>query len=465
MLPVKPAYKLFLIFCWLPLIALCYYNHPYLDDYWVGQLGQTKGVLEAQRHLFVSWTGRFASSFFFVSLNPLSYGWLGGVKLTAVLNIVVKISVLWVALRSLSNKTIPALQAAWLAAGIALLYICLVPDKYSTVYYFTDLAVYQLPAAFLLLVPVAVERMHRAPTRLQRRLWAVVAGVATIQVAAGNEMSLALLAVTLLTGVVMSVIRKQKKSAAIWASLLALLVLAGGIAVIAPGNYERLKTYGPTPYLPPMQLAQRMGAALKYIFTDANTLLTLALPLALGPLAARLLPARPPGLRLPLVVGAAIVLLGTCLGAAPYNLIPQPFERPMNVLEWWLLLGWLTACWASMPANEPPIVSRPIRLVVAGAVVLALSVTCGRAWVEFLINAPSYSRQWEERNQVLKQAAASGSQIVELRPILQVQPRHVLIRGYDNQPKYNDVRNMGIAKWYGLDSVRTNPRLLSQALF
>lgn len=458
-------YKLAIVLFWLPFIALCYFNQPYLDDYWTGRMGRDDGIWHTQSYLFFTWTGRFASTFTCVALNPMSYNWLNGVKLTALINISLKTGVLWVAIRSLTNRYLSGRDALWLATGVALIYVCLVPDKYATLYSFTDFAVYQIPAALLLVVPVAIERVHRSASSASRRCWALVAAFTTIAASASNEMTLALLGWVLTVGFTISIHRRQIKSSFIWGSLLLLLLLSGGIAVAAPGNYERMKTYGSHPIPNLTELAHRMAVSIKYIFTEPSTLLTLCFPILLAPLGVRLFPARPPGLHFPLVIGAFLVFVGTFLGALPYSILLAPLERPVNVLEWWLLLSWLAACWASLPTDAPVAVPKSIQQMVALALLIAICINGSRAWQELLISGQSYGQQWQDRYTTLVLAKHHGIRVVEMKPIIGIQPRHTLIRGYDNQPNFNNIRNVNIAKWYGLDSVRTNPKLMHEALF
>lgn len=458
-------HKLFIVVGGLPFIALCFYNQPYLDDYWTGRLGRDEGIWQSQAWLFTHWTGRFATTAACVGLNPLSYGWTSGVKLTALLNICLKLGVLGFAIRHLTGQRLPQKENRWLAAGLALTYACLVPDKYATIYSFTDWAVYQLPALLLVLVPVAIDRMQRAATRHQRRWWSAGAVVGTVAAAGSNEMTIVLMGWVLAVGFGVSVYRRQRQCTRIWAGLLVVLLVAGGVTVGAPGNYQRLKTYGPEPFGKATVIGLYWARSISYIFTQPATLLTLGLPLLLRPLGVRLLPARPPGLRMPLLVGAAIVFGGTVLGALPYSILEAPFERPVNVLEWWLLLGWLLACWASLPASEPPSVPAAVRHLMGVLLVVATAFPISRAWMELVVNAPSYASQWQERHQILRKASAQGIKKVTMAPILHIRPFHTLIRGYDNQPDARNIRNVNVAAWYGLDSVRTNPRLMPSALF
>ena len=103
--------------------------------------------------------------------------------------------------------------------------------------------------------------------------------------------------------------------------------------------------------------------------------------------------------------------------------------------------------------------------MVALALLIAVCINGSRAWQELLISGQSYGQQWQDRYTTLVLAKHHGIRVVEMKPIIGIQPRHTLIRGYDNQPNFNNIRNVNIAKWYGLDSVRTNPKLMHEALF
>ncbi len=103
--------------------------------------------------------------------------------------------------------------------------------------------------------------------------------------------------------------------------------------------------------------------------------------------------------------------------------------------------------------------------MVALALMVAICINGSRAWQELLLNGCSYGQQWQARYQSLASAKRRGIKVVEMQPIVGIQPRHTLIRGYDNQPNFRNIRNVNIAKWYGIDSVRTNPQLMHKALF
>ncbi|MVN76219.1 hypothetical protein GO988_07770 [Hymenobacter sp. HMF4947] len=455
-----------------PFIGLSYYNQPYSDDFVLASLVRKQGFWGANREFFLTWSGRFFTNACYTGLNPLNYGWLPGMALPVLVGLLLKVGIVTWALHSLAAKTLPASTAGWLAGGLVLLHTVLVPDLYSAVYYFTDLVVYQLPALLLVLVPVAVARAHRAPTAGGKRLALAAAGAGTVAVAGSNELTIALLGWLLLAGFGLSCYQKKGSSARIWLVLGVVLLLGASFALRAPGNFSRLGVEAkPTVGVGLVQVVARLAKAVKLILLAPELHAMLLVPLLLAPLGVRLLPARPTGLRMPLVVSAGFLLLGLVVGCLPYMVVweaPVP-TRAVNVLMWWLLLGWVVACWAALPATTTASAAfrfggmRLVASLVLAAVVVATSV---RAWQELLLDAPAYARQWEARYQLFQRAAQlPGPKELTIAPMLNVTPRYVMIRGYDIQPSYHFYTNVETAAWFGLDSVRTDARQLRQAAF
>ena len=371
-------------------------------------------------------------------------------------------------MRSIFNKQLPVTHAAWVASSLVLLHICLIPDLYSATYYFTDLAVYQLPALLLLVVPVAIERAHRAATAAGRWAAGLVTGVATVAVAGSNEMTIGLLGWTLAVGLAASIYQKKRISIRIWLFLLGLLLAGSLLSLRAPGNFSRLAVNA-VPVSGLLPLLGRLTKALKLLLLSPELHAILLTPLVLAPLGIRLLAYRPAGLRLPLLMSCCLLLSGLVVGCLPYMLVWEPPvpTRAINVLLWWLLFGWLTACWAALPAAATSFLLnlRSLRWVAGVVLVVVVTLTSVRAWQELLFSAPTYASQWAARYQLFRQAAQQPGAKVTVAPMMHVRPRYVMIRGYDLQPYYSFLLNREAAEWFGLDSVRTDASQMHLAAF
>ncbi|GGF27964.1 DUF6056 family protein [Hymenobacter cavernae] len=378
-----------------------------------------------------------------------------------------KLGILWLGLRRLTTNQLAGATAGWLAVGLTLLYLAIVPDVYSAVYYFTDVAVYQLPALLLVVVPLAVDQAQRAPAASSRRRWLLVAGIGTLAAAGSTELNIVLLGWLILVGFAVSLYRRQAISARIWFGLGVLLLVVGLVGLSAPGNYVRMRVdSAPATSLP--QAFRRLVKAVRLVFPSFSLNSVLLLPLLLAPLGVRLLPGRPRGLAFPLLLSTAFLLIGVVLGCLPYAFIWEATipTRAVNVLLWWLLLGWPVACWAALPMTAPAVpLGHSARLLIALYLTATIALVSWRAWLEWTLEAPQYAQQWQARYTLFRRAAQQPKTKLTIAPMVNITPRHILIHGYDIRPYYHFYINWQTAGWFGLDSVRTDPKQNNRAAF
>lgn len=455
----------FLFFCIAPFLLLTRYNQPYWDDYSFAALFRRVGLRAAFEHYYLHSGGRFSAHLLSLAGNPLSYGWVGGVKVAALLAIAGQVASIFFALQTFTKRALPAGQAGWYSLGLWLVLVGAMPDIHSGLYWFSGLVVHQAGCCLLLLVPAAVARTHQSVAH--RRAWLLLAAGATLVLAGTSELSVWLLGLVLLTAVGRTIYTRQYAWGRRWGFLL--LVLGGGfgLALLAPGNYERL-TSSPKAPLTVLSLVGQFGHGLQLVMWRPVFFALLVVPVVFSPLAPYLLPYRPAGLRLPLLAGAGILLLGIGGGTAMLSLLigPDLLARGVNVLYWWTLFGWLAACWASLPAApaQVPHFSAAVRTLVAALLVVVVTAPTIRAWQEALWEAPRWAAQCEARN-VLYRAPGSRHHKLTVPPITHVTPRYVLVRGYDIQPFYHHPLNESVARYFQLDSVRTDAQWPTPASF
>lgn len=446
--------RLALVGCLLPLVLLTAYNQPYWDDYSCAALCRRLGALGSISYLYRHIGGRFISNLFFTVGNPLSYNWMGGVKLVALLAIAGHLACIYVAVRTFTGKRMPRQQAGWVSMALWLTFVFTIPDIHSGVYWFAGLVVHQLACCLLLLVPAAVARASQAPTAKAR--WLLAAALGTGTMAGTSELGVWLLSLVLLLGAAKSLWDRQWRQLAGWAGLLLLLGGSFAVALLAPGNYERLAT---APAMPQslLTLAAQVGPGLRLVLWQPVFFALLLVPILFAPVGAALLPFRPKGMQLPLLLGAAVVLAGIVGGVAMLSITigPQLLARGVNVLYWWTLFGWLAACWASLPAAGKPYgsFSPAVRLLVGGLLLVVFAAPVRRAWQEALYEAPAWAAQSEARIPIYLKHRGQHVKLI-VPPIVHVQPRYVLVRGYDIQPYYLHPLNTSTASYFNLDSVK-----------
>jgi hypothetical protein len=80
---LKLFLRLGLVLALAPFLLLTAFNQPFFDDFRNAYWTRAHGFWGVQGWLYHTWTGRFTSTVFMTVLNPVTYGWLGGVKVAA----------------------------------------------------------------------------------------------------------------------------------------------------------------------------------------------------------------------------------------------------------------------------------------------------------------------------------------------------------------------------------------------
>ena len=463
-----------LLFALLPFVLLCRFNQPYLDDFAWATLFRTRGFWAAQSYIYHHINGRFVTAFLVTAGNPLSYG---GPRTLGLANLVINVLTmgsLWFGLHSLLQRAVRPFVTLMLAGSLFLFFIAIIPDIYSSLYWFASQVTHHLTSLFLLLIPVSVARFHRAEHHVGKVGWLGLAAAGTLLTGGSSELVTLLLGWLLLAACSISVTRGEGYHASIWAGLLLVLAGAALFVVIAPSNVDRLQPVTADVTGIMAKLAQFwqphwLGKSLQRLLFTPGTALIVVCPLLLAPLAPAVVAVRPRGLQLPLVFSAGVLIGGVLLGAFLMQLEvmgPDIASRCANVLLWWLLLGWLVACWAALPAVVTPLrwPNRVVRYSIGALLLVFIAAPVRRAWREVLVDAPSWNRQCWQRYTLLQRLAKTTPHVkVQVPPIREVVPHYVLIRGYDIATGYNSPYNRDMAAYFGVDSVRVNPRARNAA--
>jgi hypothetical protein len=445
-----------LLFCIAPLLLLTYYNQPYWDDYGFAAICRQVGPFASLKYTYLHAGGRFVSNFFITVGNPLSYGWLSGVKAFALLAIGGQIASIFFGIQTFTKGALATWQAAWYSLGLWLVFVFTIPDLHAGVFWFASLVVHQLACCLLLIVPAAVARAHQSARH--KRTWFLLAAGATFLLAGTSELGVFLLSLILLTAAGRSMYAKQYRWAIKWSILLLVLGAGFEIALTAPGNYERMAS-SPGVAVPLLTLIAQLGHGLRIVMWQPVFFAILVVPMLFSPLLPYLSGCRPAVFRLPLLGGASIVFLGIVGGTSMLSILVNPnlLPRGINVLYWWTLFGWLAACWASLPESpsQLPHFSLALRLLVAALLAVVFTAPTVRAWQEALWEAPRWAMQCEARNVVYMNPRSYHKKIT-VAPITNVTPHYVLVRGYDIYPYYTHPINKSVASYFGLEAVRTD---------
>ena len=468
-----------------PFLLLCAFNQPFFDDFRNATWMREHGTWGVQAWLFRTWTGRFTTTFVMTVLNPVAYGWLGGVKAAAATLFLA----LWASLAHLLRALRwPPLgfscsrgQALW-AAGLLLALFCnAAPAPFSFLYWFAGALVYQLTLIGLLNFTALALRVGWGPA-VGRRRAALWAGLPLVLALTGNELTL-VQTLPVLALLAAALPRPARPALLGW---LLLGALAVAVAAAAPGNWARAAAMAPPadPY-----------HAYRWLVLIPRSVLSMALFLirpmlglsalaaaAAGWWAGRQARAAGPAPRLlarrqwlaVLLAYAALNFLGFLLFR--YLTVGAPLLRAQNEILLVLLgstagLGWLLGRHCSTTASQsvagaqahsprpenqqpfegspplPPqlllgnqsrlierpliagIRSRPLLVPLAGLLLLAGLLAAGHvpeAWRELATSAAPFDAQMQGRFAALRQAHRAGSPRLTLPP-LRLPYGHVLI--------------------------------------
>ncbi|RAK68020.1 hypothetical protein DLM85_08230 [Hymenobacter edaphi] len=456
----------------LPFVALCAYAEPYSDDFLNAWRTWTYGPAGVQRELYQQWTGRFFSTVLITVANPLTWGWQAGVRWAAAGLLLALAAVQYAGVRQLWPDHRRRTPAAVASLAALLLYLQLMPDVYSAFYWYTAAAVYTVgQLGFLLVLLTSLAGLRQPPG--QRRGWAVAAGAAAVATAGANEVQLLLLLATLAGLLVLSGRRAAPATRRWWAGLLVITLLAGVVAVAAPGNFTRLVDKGsglePLPHKLLMALP-RTGRGVLLLLAQPRLLAGLGLVyLLLAPLVRGR--GNPFGHRIPLRQSLPLLLAGLGLAQlVSFIGLGGSLARIDNVLIYALLLGWSAALLAA--AEQQPATSSQLpapgpgwrrRLAWAGLLVLCATGPTARAWQEWLYSARPYARQMQQRYALLEAARRAGRRQLTVPPIVHVRPYHVLLTGQDLAVWPGYFANAETAVYFGLTELVADERLLPQA--
>jgi hypothetical protein len=445
----------------LTFVGLSVFGAPAADDYCYAVKARTLGLLPSQAAWYAKWSGRYTGTFLLSAFGltdiERTYALVGaGAVLSTVLAML--------ALTAAATGDRLRRGWTWLSAGVlAALYLAGLPDVSQTVYWATGSLIYQVGnVGLVLLVAVLVCReRHALPRPLRWLLW--LAGAALVALLQGtNDVTMLLTTFLLAAGTVLA-LRGRRDSAAFWVGLLALALLAGGVAELAPGNFARAAALTSSPQLRPEPLLAAVLFLPWTLLRAAYWLSSLALWAATALLVGASLPWARAHLHrdgrfdrryLWLPAGCAGAYLVLSLLGFVVNRYPLP-ERAESVLWVLFLLGWLpSAVVLAHWVGGEALGQRAERLRIPTLLLLAVSLLGSANNFEAFKDAYRgyrYYVEMAERRRLIEAAKASGQEDLVI-PSLSRTPRTLLATELTTDA--GNLRNRCLADYHGLRSIR-----------
>ena len=413
-----------------PFVLLMAFNQPFFDDFRVAYWTREHGIWGVQNWFFQTWSGRFTSTFFMSVLNPVTYGWLGGVKVVAAVMLMAQWASITHFLRALLHTALRIscswATAGWTAALLLALFCNAAPAPFSFLYWFCGAVVYQLPLISLLNFAALAMWAVWGPVRWQWRC-AGLACVPLVLALAGNELVLVQTVPTLaLLGYLLP--RAARPKLWLWLAVAALTATA---TIAAPGNSLRLVASAP-----PTDALHAYRWLVLLPRTAYSVVLFLTQPLiGLSLLAAAAtglwLGSQQPRAMVPVPVGrgqwrAVLLAFGVLNGIGfllfRYIFVGAPLLRAQNEILLVMLISIAALAWVVAPQLPTVATWRP-RLVGNGRIMILLLAglfgagSVPAAWQELLASAAPYDAQMQARFAVLRAAHLAHLPSVVLPPL------------------------------------------------
>ena len=423
-----------------PFLLLTAFNQPFFDDFRNGYWMREHGTWGVQVWLFQTWTGRFTTTFIMTVLNPVAYGWLGGVKVVAAAAFVAQWASLAHLLRALWHTALRWAcswgQALWAAGLLLALFYNAAPSPFSFLYWFCGIVAYQLPLMGLLNFTALALRAGWGPVSARWRD-AGLACLPLVLALTGNELTL-VQAVPVLALLGFALPQAGRPKLLLW---LGIGAAAAALAAAAPGNWARVAAMAPAsdPYHAYRWLVLVPRATYSMVLFLSKPLIALSV-LAAG--AVGLWTGRQQLIsdqnRAPLsrrqwaaVLGAFGTLNFIGFLLFRHLVVGAPLPRAQNEILLVLLLstaglGWLVG----QQLLRPAIMSKARRLPLYLLLLLLFMGAFGaghvpEAWRELTTSAAPFNAQMQARFATLRAAHRSGTTQVTL-PLLRLPYGRVL---------------------------------------
>jgi hypothetical protein len=439
-----------LVLVLVPLAAFAlvgWFSRYAADDYCTAAQVVNAGLVDAQSHLYVNWSGRFAATLLITTFETFG---ISALPILPALALVAWLaSLTWTLCRLTS---MPRLHAALLSAVLVYATLQVTADMPQDLYWQTGLITYLLPLILATLLVGRIARANSSPGSL-----AIATAIAFV--AGGTNETFAAAQVTaLVLGCAFAAIVRREKLPVLLAALIGGLAALAIIAV-APGNEVRQTTSARTPLgvaLP--QSLQFLRAWLRLTFARPHAI-ELALLIVVPALLAPFTPVPRPRLSTALFALASVVLvLLACMLPAFYALDSNPPGRAQLIPEVVILASVGLIAWYVGAASAPYLERREI--LGAGAAIALVLLVVGplaqtrRTLATQLPDARAYAATWDTLDQQVRADRDRGVQSVTIKPL----PPTGSVQNLDFVgPDRDDWFNQCVAGYYRVSSIAASP--------
>lgn len=227
-----------LILTVLPFIFLSVYSHPCWDDFEYSELARELGFFESQRNWYFTWTGRFFSTAFLSTLNPLVYRSIAGYKILMMIFLILFIISIYFLISELLSEKIAKKHKLIFSLLVCFLYFTGMPSMKLGFFWLSTAVIYQLADIMMVMIMTLLLKSEMNHVKGSVGFQNLIICFLIIAVCGSNEVSMIMLMLFLFFILVINYTANKKISKRFL--LYNISALISFLAVyISPGNYQR----------------------------------------------------------------------------------------------------------------------------------------------------------------------------------------------------------------------------------
>lgn len=327
----------------LPFIFLSVYSHPCWDDFEYSELARELGFFEAQRNWYFTWTGRFFSTAFLSTLNPLVYRSIAGYKILMMIFLILFIISIYFLFSELLSEKITKKHKLIFCLLVCFLYFTGMPSMKLGFFWLSTAVIYQLANIMMVVFLVLLIRTELKNIKGPDYIQNIIMCLLIISVCGSNEVSMIMLLLFLFFILIISFAENKKFSKRILMYNISGLI-SFLIVYISPGNLQR---FGKQPD------SHQFAYSVKHTMTDLTGLFFfkyLSIPFIAVTILFVLLLLKnnlygkfrfdPDNINPFISIAAYLLILTAGYFTSYWSLGVPPYERITNVIYFVYLLGW-----------------------------------------------------------------------------------------------------------------------------
>ncbi|MBC5773802.1 hypothetical protein H8S95_06985 [Pontibacter sp. KCTC 32443] len=229
------------IYTLLPYLILSFYSHPQADDFSFAVRDQEFSYLTVLQDYYTNWTGRYFSTITLFRINPMISGSLVLYKIYPLVLLLSFCAALYYAIDTITNKAFNKKQLLALASILFTLYLLQLPSPSEGFYFFSTYATYQLPNILMLVLLAVLYKFLQAKSRLSKVGYTGLVSILCAAMIGSNEMALVVTFTTVLLITIANLKNAEARSYLLF--LLLVCVICCLVAVLAPGNFNRMSSH------------------------------------------------------------------------------------------------------------------------------------------------------------------------------------------------------------------------------